>query len=776
MRLFEELKRRNVFKVATAYVVSAWLLIQVADVILENLGAPVWVMQTLLGLLAAGFPIAVILAWLFELTYGGMKREHDVEPGESITDVTGRKLNFAIIGLLAVATIYFIWESRFQSNRVQSVAETTIASGQASASAISDVASLAVLPFVNLSSDPEQEYFSDGISEELLNVLAQYPSLRLVARTSSFQFKGDNLDIREIAELLQVNHILEGSVRKSGNKVRITAQLIEAGSGYHLWSQTYDRELDDIFAIQDDISASIGRALENELGLNTTPLVELPRVYQASSTSAYNAFLEARTLFNLRGIDNLSKAVSLLEQSILLDPGYAPAHAQLAISFLTIKFYLTPFNAPALPTSEELTDSARLHIERAEQIDPNLAELWAAKGLLASDAGKYEQALDFTAQALALNPAYIDALNWQRLAARRAGQLQFEKRIEQRMYKLDPYSVISRLVLSYGLTLSDPVKAHAIADGIVKQNPEVGYELKAQMSYWTENWSDYLKWRLLAYQANPNDSGPASRLAMALSTIGELEEALAVSGNVKIWALWSASRYREAAGEIEKQLSLAPNNLALTVSAGDAHYMAGDFTTALEYYDKAATELEGTLLVNTEGDNRMPNIFHVSVLREAGRNDEAAAILEKVTTLQMEIEVRMSEHPEYVRYANAQASLHILAGNTNAALDVLESNRLDFVHDFALVAMRYSFRLDSPLYRVLHNNERFESLRLREEETLQAQRAEWLELICTDNPIPETWQPLESTCEGSDKLTQDHGLAQHTLGSNDQKHVTKPHF
>jgi TolB-like protein len=189
--------------------------------------------------------------------------------------------------------------------------------------------SIAVLPFVNLSSDPEQEYFSDGISEELLNVLAQIPSLRVAARTSSFQFKGDNRDIGEIAELLKVEHVLEGSVRKAGSRLRITAQLIEARNGYHLWSDTYDRELEDVFAIQDEISNAIADALRTQLGLADMASPAASRA--TANTSAYEAFLKGRALINQRGNAAITEAVEELERSIRLDPNYAPARAQLAI-------------------------------------------------------------------------------------------------------------------------------------------------------------------------------------------------------------------------------------------------------------------------------------------------------------------------------------------------------------------------------------------------------------------------------------------------------------
>ncbi|MEE9597396.1 MAG: hypothetical protein V3V96_11530, partial [Acidiferrobacterales bacterium] len=214
-----ELKRRNVVRVAVAYAVVSWLILQLTDVLMPLLGLPEWVDRLVFLLLVIGFPLALIFAWAFELTPEGLRKEKDVDRAQSITPITGRKLDFAIIAVLAVALAFFVgthqWDG--ETGNAENVDK-----------------SIAVLPFVNMSSDPEQEYFSDGISEELLNVLSKIPGLRVSARTSSFQFKGENLDIVDIGQQLNAGLVLEGSVRKAGLKVRITAQLVDARSGFHL--------------------------------------------------------------------------------------------------------------------------------------------------------------------------------------------------------------------------------------------------------------------------------------------------------------------------------------------------------------------------------------------------------------------------------------------------------------------------------------------------------------------------------------------------------------
>ena len=281
-------------------------MIQVADVILNNVTAPEWVFHTLLLFIAVGFPFAVFFAWAFELTPEGLKREHEVDRSQSITHKTGRKLDYVIIGILVFAVGYFAWESRFSG----ADSETT-ATGEVS---------IAVLPFVNMSSDPEQEYFSDGISEEILNVLAQIPNLHVTSRSSAFQFKGKDIDIPTVAKQLGVDNVLEGSVRKSGSNVRITAQLIEAGTDKHLWSASYDRELTNIFAIQDEISEAIVAALKDTLGIE---IATTEAARESIDAGAHNEYLLGVYNTALRNKESLELAVRHFEQAIGIEAEYA---------------------------------------------------------------------------------------------------------------------------------------------------------------------------------------------------------------------------------------------------------------------------------------------------------------------------------------------------------------------------------------------------------------------------------------------------------------------
>ena len=264
MSVIAELKRRNVFRVRILYLVAGWVILQVVELLFGLLGLPAWTNKLLVArLLVLGFVPALIFSWVYELTPEGLKREHEIERNASITAETARKLDLIVVGLLVIAIVVVAVE-RFIPRTAPIPAATDAAPGASPVEAPGQAAakSIAVLPFVNMSGDAGNEYFADGLSEELLNLLAKIPDLRVAARTSAFKFKGEKIDVKDVAQKLNVAHILEGSVRKSGNKVRITAQLIKAADGYHLWSETYDRTLDDIFVVQDDIAGEVVKALK----------------------------------------------------------------------------------------------------------------------------------------------------------------------------------------------------------------------------------------------------------------------------------------------------------------------------------------------------------------------------------------------------------------------------------------------------------------------------------------------------------------------------------
>ena len=250
MSFYDELKRRNVFRVGIAYAITAWVIAQIAGLAADSFGAPDWVMKMIITMLMLGAPIALVIAWAYELTPGGLRRESDIAPGESRVRANAGKLDRTITVALILAVAYFSYDKFILGSKREAALQETMShqaeeinSVDAEPAAADQAPSIAVLPFVNMSDDAGNEYFSEGLSEELLNLLVKIPELKVAARTSSFSYKRKDTKISQIGEELKVAHVLEGSVRKFGNRVRITAQLIKADDGFHLWSQTYDRTL-----------------------------------------------------------------------------------------------------------------------------------------------------------------------------------------------------------------------------------------------------------------------------------------------------------------------------------------------------------------------------------------------------------------------------------------------------------------------------------------------------------------------------------------------------
>ena len=313
-QLFEELKRRNVFRVAIAYLAVAWLTLQVSDIVLDNISAPEWLMKALMFFIAIGFPIAVLFAWAYEMTAEGIKREKDVDRSQSITGKTGQKLNRTIIAVL-VAAVAFLLVDKF------------VLQGDSTEVAATDK-SVAVLPFVAMSRGEDDEYFADGLTEEILNSLTRVPELLVTARTSAFHFKGQDIPVPEIAAALGVAHVVEGSVRRDGDRLRVTAQLIRAADGFHLWSKNYDRESADTFGVQTDIAEEISSALgvvlnDTQLALMRDAGVRDPDAFIALQ-KGYEAFDAAHGTADQ--IILLQEANLWFEKALEIQPGIADAH------------------------------------------------------------------------------------------------------------------------------------------------------------------------------------------------------------------------------------------------------------------------------------------------------------------------------------------------------------------------------------------------------------------------------------------------------------------
>jgi len=508
MSFFTELKRRNVFRVGIAYLIGSWLLAQIAGLLLDTFKAPDWTMQFIVVVLMIGFPIALFFAWAFELTPEGVKRESEVVRSESIRRETGQKLNRGIIAILVLALGYFVWESRFSSEKgseplsqktepgsdpfsQQTAMQATIAGEKRALTPIEATPnnagpaisskSVAVLPFVNMSSDPEQEYFSDGITEEIINALVKIPGLSVPARTSVFGFKGHQGDVRNIGEQLGVAHILEGSIRSQGDEVRITAQLIKVDDGFHLWSETYDRKLVNIFLVQEEIAGAIATVLTGELGLG---VVAVPN--RTSNMAAYDSYLHGRALLHKRGQDNLGQAVESFKRTIELDPEFAPAWAALALTY-SVGELGTDLLAETISTARH-----------ALSLDPQNVDALDALASALRDSWQWAEAEHYFEQAMAIDPQYSELLEDYAEFFGMVGRIDQYLSTAQEGYAIDP--LLGPLADAYMMAL--------MANGQYAQAIEV-------IEQWTRSTGEVQKdpwwyepfWKMLPLMASGDNAG-----------------------------------------------------------------------------------------------------------------------------------------------------------------------------------------------------------------------------------------------------------------------------
>jgi TolB-like protein/Tfp pilus assembly protein PilF len=388
---FSELKRRNVYKVAVAYAVASWALAQGLSQLLPIFDIPIWVVRLVVLLLIIGFPVAIVLSWAFEITPEGIKRAEEVDLSKSTTKKTGRKLIAFTFVVAMIAVALFV----FQLVRSKREPDSLVAT-------ISNK-SIAVLPFDNLSRDPDNAYFCEGVQDEILTRLAKVADLKVISRTSTQRFKSAPADLRDIAKQLAVMHILEGSVQKANDQVRVNVQLINAMSDAHLWADTYDRKLTDIFAVESDIAKTIAETLQAKLtGSEKHLMAKTP----TANPEAYELYLKGRFFWNKRTAAGLRRAIDYFDQAISKDPRYALAFAGLADSYLLLPVYGAAAPRDSIP-------QAKAAARKALELDDALAEAHASWGRILSGYDfAFDKAIAEFERAIELNPNYATARHW----------------------------------------------------------------------------------------------------------------------------------------------------------------------------------------------------------------------------------------------------------------------------------------------------------------------------------------------------------------------------
>jgi serine/threonine-protein kinase len=425
-----ELKRRHVYRVAIAYAVVAWLLIQVATQVFPFFEIPNWVVRLVVLVSVLGFPISLIIAWAFEMTPQGMKREGAIAPNEYIPHWSTRKFAALIVTIAMFAT-GVLW--------FQLVRSKPTSPAQITAAAMPSQKSIAVLPLLNESGDPGDEYFSDGLSEELIAALAQVRGLKVIGRSSSFRFKDKKEESKAIGEKLGVSTLLEGTVRKQGDQVRIVAELINAADGSELWSRTFDRELKDIFAVQSEIAMAVATSLElTVLGANEKSAQNAA----TKSVEAHNAYLQGHFYFERRNLEDYRKSVGFFDQAIHLDPGYALAYAERSEAWAWI-------GDLSSEKQKEAWAAAGTDAEKAVAIDPHLAEAHAALGWVRFFIEwKFAEGLAELGRAQELSPWNPTANDLMARVVVYLGQFQEAEKLARQAIELDPLGYQARTSLA----------------------------------------------------------------------------------------------------------------------------------------------------------------------------------------------------------------------------------------------------------------------------------------------------------------------------------------
>ena len=707
MGLLSELRRRNVDRMAVLYVVAAWLIMQVAEVLIGLRVVPPSIGPATFILLAIGFPISLVISWYFEITPEGLKPEKDVDRTESITRITGRRMDFIVISLLSAAVLLFAWHTWWPSTPMDK--------------------SIAVLAFENMSTDPDQEYFSDGISEELLNALAEVPGLRVISRSSSFSYKGKDVDIPTIAKQLNVAHVLEGSVRKDENRVRITAQLIEARSDSHLWSETYDRNLEDIFEIQDEIASTIVGALTERLDLEVEAK---PRLPTTANIEAHEAYLRGRYLMVQRTKTSIEGAVREFEQAISLDPEYALAHAELAIATLFLGFYsdLTRSDAYA---------RAAPHTERAMALDPTLAESHAATGLLLYGQRNSEEALTHFKQAIQINPNYAIAYNWLGITLGHLGHYEEGFAARGTGLRLDPLSISMRAnYVGMLISRNRLAEAKQELEKLASVSPTTYAMMRGVLTSRGGKWADSILGYLDASRINPQGTNTQNQLSRYLAAIGLEKEALAVSKRPPPAVLRMLGRPGDAATIAEARLAEDPIFLPARHDLGLALASAGDYVRARpileEMWQRSGRRVTAGGVFQAHSAAAL-----ITIRRDAGEDAEVGELVAAIR----------DNLRRYHEAGITGAELHFGVDYEAGLAAYLAGERDRGLALIAKAAEDGFFIWPSEAYlQALYDDPGFAPIRTTQEARQARERERFLTIVCIDNPYEPVWQPAEGTC------------------------------
>ncbi len=663
MRLVSELKRRNVFRVAIAYLIIAWLVLQVGDTLAPALHLGEWVNTALAFFLILGFPLALLFAWAFELTPEGLKKEKDVDRSQSITHMTGRKSDYLIISVLVLALSYFAIDRFALDSSPDIVPE--IASK-----------SIAVLPFADMSPEGDQEYFADGLSDTLIHVLAQVSGLKVTAKTSSFYFKGKNIDVADIARELNVGTILEGSVQRSGDRIRVIAKLIDAGHGTHLWSKSFDRDLKDIFAVQDEIAQEVVKVLK--VTLLDTEEDRLAQRYQPT-LEAYEQLILGRHKKAKRTADSLDAAEQHFQQAIELDPDYALPYVHLADTYMLQVTWSGLVFAESLKRQEPL-------IEKALHLDPFSGEAYAISATFRfyrqiktgeADHRVEEEYL----KALELSPNYARAYDLYNYFLE--GQSRFEDALVQIRLaaELDPMSPTIQMHVSRATwNIGRVEEALAMIRRNIERNPEFPDNYDVMAIYQTKlgRLGEAQRWEQEALRRNPEDAYAWIRECAYFLNLGdvlaaedcarELRDAhprKIISLGVPLFLQWYRGKWDDAIVTLEALRKRVPGWSPYDRWLADLFAGQGDVERARQLMADAFPELLGDELELVTGD-RKPALILAAIFHANGDIQRRDVLLVAIEEL-----IATMHRTRGISYGILDIYIHTMRGDRDLAIAAL---------------------------------------------------------------------------------------------------------
>jgi TolB-like protein/DNA-binding winged helix-turn-helix (wHTH) protein/Tfp pilus assembly protein PilF len=709
MPILAELKRRNVFRVAAAYAIVAWLLVEVASVVLPTFKAPEWVMQVFTFLVILGFPLALIFAWAFELTPGGIKRESAVDPAESITHLTGRKLDFAIIGLLALAVVFLVVNHYFLPPPEREK-------------------SIAVLPFANRSANEEDAFFVDGMHDDIVTHLSKIRSLKVISRTSVMAYRNRTKNLKTIGQELGVATVLEGGVQRAGDQIRVSVQLIDAETDDHLWADTYDRELTtaNVFAIQTEIATAIADALratlspEERARLATVPTENL---------AAYKAYLLGRQRLARETTAALGEAVDYFQQAIELDPGFALAYVGLAETYVTQVWWT------GLAWEERLA-KAQAAADKALALDDQLGEAYNSLAGIKEERGDIEGAEAMYRRALELNPNYVMAYNWYGYILRAyLGRYEEALALHRKAAELDPLSV--GIILEVGADLEslgrfdEALARYQRALEVDPGHAAAYYYIGDYYRSVSGRLDEAVVWRAKGIRLDPGNPGNYAFLGTYFLDLGDFDRA-------EYW--------------IERSLELGPEILYSNLAMQALHLYRGDEAAALDYarrvfelwpsfvpgllrdhelragryaearalYEESYPELLNERDPTVDGSNRWAAIHLALVLAKSGEQDRADLLLSR--SLQY---IQTVPRRGEAGYGIADVQIYALQGEKQKALSALRQAIDEGWRGswrYSLESWQYSLKYNSAL-ESLHDEPEFQAMVAEIEADMAAQLA-----------------------------------------------------